>query len=235
MINNKMVLAVIPARGGSKGIPRKNVRLVAGKPLIAWTIEEAKKSTYIDRTILTSDDSEFISVARQWDCDVPFVRPRELAEDNVNGIDPILHAIENVSGKYDYIVVLQPTSPLRIAADIDGCIEKCDLQDAPACVTVTKPDKSPYWMYSLDDQGRLNPIIKQDGTVLFRQQLPEIYALNGAVYVAKIEWFKKNKKFISDVTIAFPMPEHRSLDIDTEWDLNLCNILLSHRTYKEEN
>ncbi len=232
MIKGKTVLAIIPARGGSKGVPRKNIRFVAGKPLIAWTIEESRKSEYIDRTILSSDDEEIIAIARQWNCDVPFVRPAELAHDHVTGVEPILHAMATIHEKYDYVVVLQPTSPLRLVEDIDGCIEKCVLQNAPVCVTVTTPDKSPYWMYFLDNQGKLNPVIKQKDNVLLRQQLKSVYSLNGAVYVAKTDWFMKNNKFISEETIAYPMPKIRSIDVDTGLDLKICEILLRERSNK---
>ena len=125
MLNGKTILAIIPARGGSKGIPRKNIKPLAGKPLIAWTIEEAKKSKYIDRLILSSEDEEIIRIAKKWGCEVPFVRPKEFAEDETSGIEPILHAIETLSEKYDYVCLLQPTSPLRTVNDIDGCIKKC--------------------------------------------------------------------------------------------------------------
>jgi len=234
MIIGKTILAIIPARGGSKGIPRKNIRHVAGKPLIAWTIEEAKKSKYLDRTILSSDDDEIIGVARRWNCDVPFIRPVELAQDNVTGIEPVLHALETIKENFDYVVLLQPTSPLRVVEDIDECIEKCILQSAPVCVTVTTPDKSPYWMYLLDDQGRLRSIMEQKNTILLRQQFESVYALNGAVYVARTDWFIKNRKFISNETIAYPMPKTRSIDIDTEWDLKMCDIVLSERKYLSE-
>lgn len=227
MINGKKVLAVIPARGGSKGVPRKNIRVIAGKPLIAWTIEEARKSAYIDLTILSSDDEEIISIARQWNCEVPFIRPAELAQDHISGIEPVLHALQAIPEKYDYVVLLQPTSPLRLAEDIDGCLEKCVSQNAPVCVTVTIPDKSPYWMYYLDNKERLCPVIQQESTDLLRQHVKRVYALNGAVYVAETTWFMINRNFISDETVAYVMPKIRSMDIDTEWDLNICDILLS--------
>jgi len=229
MYKNKRILALIPARGGSKGVLRKNIRLVAGKPLIAWTIEEAKKSKFIDRTILSSDDEEIIAIARQWNCDVPFTRPAELARDDVTAIDPVLHALEAIEEKYDYLVLLQTTSPLRIVEDIDACIAKCIDECAPACVTVTTATKSPYWMYSLNDRGVLDPIMKSEIPVLLRQQIKGIYVLNGAVYVAKIDWFIKNRKFISNETTAYPMPQARSIDIDTQWDLKICDIFCQDR------
>ena len=234
MVNGKRVLAIIPARGGSKGVSRKNIRLVAGKPLIAWTIEEAGKSKYIDRLILSSEDEEIIAIARQWECDVPFVRPAELAQDHISGMEPVIHALETIPEKYDYVVLLQPTSPLRIVEDIDGCIEKCVSQNAPACITVTKPDKSPYWMFCFDNSEKLVPIIQQENRGLLRQNLDHVYVLNGSVYVAKTDWFMENKKFISEETVAYLMPKIRSMDIDTEWDLKICDVLLPKRNQLEK-
>ena len=124
MIEGKTVLAVIPARGGSKGVPKKNIRETAGKPLLAWTTEEARKSKYIDRMILSSDDKEIIKVSEKCGLEIPFIRPMELALDESSTEDAILHAIKQVPG-YEYVLVLQVTSPLRTVEDIDGCIEKC--------------------------------------------------------------------------------------------------------------
>lgn len=223
MINGKSVLAVIPARGGSKGVPRKNIREVAGKPLIAWTIEGAKKSKYIDRLVLSSDDAEIIAVAKAWGCEAPFVRPAELARDETPGIDPVLHALDMLPG-YEIVVLLQTTSPLRRASDIDGCIEQCVAGKANACVTVTQAEQSPYWMYTLGNGGAMQPLIRTDESYARRQDLPEAYILNGAVYAARSEWLRLHKTFISDETLAFVMPQERSLDIDTELDLQILNI-----------
>lgn len=153
MIDNKRVLAIIPARGGSKGVTRKNIRNLAGMPLIAWTIEEAKKSKYIDRLILSSEDNEIIETAKEYGCDIPFVRPVHLAEDTTSGIEPVLHALKEIVG-YDYVILLQPTSPLRIVEDIDGCIENLIETKSPACVSVTEPTNSPYWMYTVNSEGK---------------------------------------------------------------------------------
>ena len=227
MIHEKSILAVIPARGGSKGLPRKNLRMLAGKPLIAWTIEEAKKSKYIDRLMLSSEDAEIISVARQWGCEAPFVRPQELATDETPGVEPILHAIDALSEKYDYVVMLQPTSPLRIAEDIDGCVEMCLGHKAPACVSVTEPSKSPYWMYRLDAGDRLIPNLDLGFADVRRQDLPRVYALNGAVYVAETDWLIAHRTFLTQETVAFVMPRERLWDVDTELDLKFCELLLT--------
>lgn len=226
MIQGKTILAIIPARGGSKGIPRKNVKLLAGKPLIAWTIEEAKKSKYIDRLILSSEDAEIIKVAKEWDCEVPFVRPPELAKDDTPGIEPVLHALNTLKEKYDYVVLLQPTSPLRSVDDIDGCIETCVSFKATACVSVTEVSQHPYWMYKIPSSGFLVPLIQQENTFSCRQDLPPMYVLNGAVYVVESFSLVKCKSFLSSFTKAFIMPKERSLDIDDNVDLQLFNILI---------
>ena len=218
MIGDKKVLAVIPARGGSKGIPRKNITEVAGKPLIAWTIEAAKKSQFIDRLILSSEDDEIIAVAKQWGCEVPFRRPNELARDDTPGIDPVIHAIDRLPG-YDYIVLLQPTSPLRITEDIDQCISLCFEKKTNSCVSVSEPDKSPYWMYSINPQGVLEPLLPQEKLPLRRQECPAVYALNGAVYVADSRWLLQKKSLVSGETLAYVMPKERAIDIDNKADL----------------
>ncbi|MED4461197.1 cytidylyltransferase domain-containing protein [Metabacillus fastidiosus] len=228
MINGKTILAIIPARGGSKGIPRKNIRELARKPLIAWTIEEAKKSKYIDRLILSSDDLEIIEVAKKYGCDVPFIRPKHLAEDTTPGIAPVIHAINELSG-YDYVILLQPTSPFRLAEDIDSCIEKVINAGAPSCVSVSEPEKSPYWMYILQERDRMKQLLSEKELITQRQDLPPVYALNGAIYIAETDWLNKTKTFLTDETVAFIMPRNRSYDIDEEEDLFLCEYIMTNR------
>ena len=230
MIAGKSVLAIIPARGGSKGVPRKNIRELGGKPLIAWTIEEARKSNYIDRLILSSENAEIIAIAEQWGCEVPFIRPLELAQDDTPGIDPVIHAIENLQEKYDYVVLLQPTSPLRTVDDIDGCLELAITQGATSCVSVIEPEKSPYWMYKMASESHvLEPLLVQVHEATRRQELPKVYALNGAVYVNTGSGLLKTKRFINNETIGYIMPKERSVDIDTEFDFNFLSYILSKK------
>lgn len=218
MIRGKSVLGIVPARGGSKGVSRKNIRLVAGKPLITWTIEEAKKSRYIDRLVLSSEDPEIIQIAQAAGCEVPFVRPAELSRDETPGIVPVLHALGELP-RYDCVILLQPTSPLRSAADIDGAIEFCVGQSARLCVSVCEADKSPYWMYSLGPTGgHLQPLVPFPDREVCRQDLPKAYVLNGAIFLADTAYLTKQKTFLSEETRAYVMPRERSLDIDTEWD-----------------
>jgi CMP-N,N'-diacetyllegionaminic acid synthase len=178
MIQGKTVLAIIPARGGSKGIPRKNIVSLAGKPLLAWSIEAAKKSKYIDRLILSSEDEEIINIASAWGCDIPFLRPIELARDETPMIEPILHALDTLKDDFFYIVLLQPTSPLRSFTDIDGCIELCHRNQAPACVSITETGKSPYWMYQIDEAGHLLPLLKSRTQFSRRQDVPRCLVNN---------------------------------------------------------
>jgi N-acylneuraminate cytidylyltransferase len=220
MINSKKILAVIPARGGSKGIPGKNIREVGGRPLLGWTVDAAKRSKYIDRLIVSSDSPEIIRVAKELGCDVPFVRPSELAQDETNGVAPILHAITMVDG-YDLVILLQPTSPLRTSQDIDGCVEQCIKLNLNACVSVTEVEQSPFLMYFLDKQSNLKPVMNLEVPYARRQDMPTVYSLNGAVYVADCKWLLKKKTFMTTETGAFVMPNERSIDIDTELDLEM--------------
>jgi len=227
MINNKRVLGVIPARGGSKGVPRKNLRDVRGKPLIAWAIEEGLKSAYIDRLILSSEDDEIMRVARLHGCDVPFRRPAELAQDSSPGIDPVLHAIRELPG-YDYVALLQPTSPLRVVEDIDGCIETCVRSGSPACVSISRCQQHPFLMYYTDAAGRLAPVLPAASGFYRRQDYPDVFLLNGAVYVAEVTWLLENKSFVGKDTLGYEMPPERSIDIDTEADLRALADFLEH-------
>jgi CMP-N,N'-diacetyllegionaminic acid synthase len=217
MIGGHRVLGVIPARGGSKGVPGKNIRLVAGKPLIALTIELAGQSAYIDRTVVSSDDQKIVSVALQWGGDVPFIRPSELAADETPGIAPVLHALDQLPG-YDYVVLLQPTSPLRLLEDIDGCIHRCLSMGSPACVTVALAAESPYWMFAVDGESKLKSLLGLPALSSRRQDLPEAYSINGAVYVAQVDWLRKTGTFISEETTGYIMPRERSIDLDDERD-----------------
>lgn len=226
MYKGKKILAVIPARGGSKGIPRKNIKELGGKPLIAWTIECAKKSAYIDRAIVSTEDEEIAEVARKCGGDVPFMRPLELAQDDTPGVMPVIHAVDALPG-YDYVVLLQVTSPFRTAEDIDGTIKKCLDANADTCVSVTEAESSPYWMYRLGRDDRLNPLLAADmGKNYQRQKLPLVYQLNGAVYVSKCEVLRHDKKLVGLNTIGYVMNAGHSLDIDNIQDFMLAEIMM---------
>lgn len=227
MIQNHTVLAIIPARGGSKGIPRKNLKMLAGKPLIAWTIEAALQSHYIDRLIVSSEDVEIIKAARAWGCEAPFTRPAELARDDTPGIAPVLHAVNTIKEKYDYILLLQPTSPLRTGEDIDTCLSYCLQEQAPACISVSEVRQSPYWMYTLNQDKRLRPLMQAGWSIIRRQDLHPVYMPNGAVYVVRREYLLARETFLTEKTLAYVMPPERSWDIDDETDFRICELILS--------
>ena len=211
------VLAVIPARGGSKGIPRKNIKILGGKPLIAWTIEAALKAPGINRLIVSTEDEEIAAVAEQFGAEVPFKRPIAIAQDDTPGLDPVLHAIENSPGS-DWVLLLQPTSPLRSVDDIEGIIKLCQEKGASSAVSVAEVGKHPFWMYQRSSDMRLQPLIPNRGEITRRQDLPSVYALNGALYLARTDWLIGNQGFIGPETLGYVMPVERSVDLDTPLD-----------------
>jgi len=227
MYKGKRILATLSARGGSKGIPGKNIRDLGGLPLIAWSIREGRRSAYIDRIIVSSDDEGILAVARAHGAETPFVRPAELARDDTPGVDPVLHAIEALKPEeYDYVVLLQPTSPLRTVEDIDGCIERCLDNDWPCLISVCESASSPYYIFQMDSIGRMVPVMKQDSFHTRRQDLPKTVEPNGAVYVAKCDWLARTRSYLTPETRGYEMPTERSRDIDELLDFEICEFLL---------
>ncbi|MBF0283185.1 MAG: acylneuraminate cytidylyltransferase family protein [Magnetococcales bacterium] len=224
-------LAVIPARGGSKGIPRKNLKPFCGKPLLAWTIETALATPGLDQVIVSTEDAEIAEVARQYGADVPFLRPAKWAEDDVSATEALLHALRMVQGCVQLAVLLQPTSPLRLPEDILACLEACGEEEVKAAVSVAATGKSPAWMYALGDNGLLAPLLGEDKSELQRQQLPKAYVPNGAVYVARAGWLSQSRSFFGPQTRGCVMPPERSLDIDTPLDFQLAEWLMRERLH----
>lgn len=222
MYSNKKILAVIPARGGSKRLPGKNIMILGNKPLITWTIEAAKNSKLLDRIILSSDDQEIIAVAKQYGCEVPFVRPSQLASDKASSEDMLQHAITAIDQEYDYVVLLQPTSPFRTTDDIDTAIRMCIDNQAPSVESVIKISENPEWMFCLNKGGKMTKACK--GVID-----SEKYILNGVVYVIETELFMKNKKIRYPDSLAYIMPKERSVDIDTKDDFEYAEFLLLRR------
>jgi N-acylneuraminate cytidylyltransferase len=195
------------------------------RPLISWSIEAARRATCIDRIVVSTEDEEIASVAREFGADVPFIRPPELAADDSPGIAPVLHAISQLPG-YDWVLLLQPTSPLRTSDDIDGIWKFCQQRGSPSAVSVCEVDKHPYWMYQQDDLGRIGAFIADRSEVSRRQDLPAVYALNGALFLAKSEWLLEHGGFIGPETLGYVMPPDRSVDIDTPQDWRLVEFLI---------
>jgi N-acylneuraminate cytidylyltransferase/CMP-N,N'-diacetyllegionaminic acid synthase len=224
-------VGVIPARGGSKGIPRKNIQELAGRPLISYTIEAALKSKTLNRVIVSTDDIKIAEISRSYGAEVPFLRPVELASDDTPGLLVIQHTIkhiEEVEGNtVDIVVVLQPTSPLRSERHIDMAVEKLLKTGADSVVTVCKVKHHPFWSF-VAKGDRLYPFSEKGITVSKRQDLPEIYAVNGAVYAVKRDvLFEQNSVFGRD-TRAVVMPNEESVDIDDYFDLFIAEMALKH-------
>lgn len=226
IIGNDRVLGVICARGGSKGLPRKNVLDLGGKPLIAWSVEAARGSALLDRTIVSTDDAEIAEAARAAGGDVPFLRPAELASDTAPIADALVHALEEVSGVYDIVVLLQATSPLRTAADIDATIKALADADADSAVTVSQQVKSPDMFVTIDGDGML-AAQAEGGLFKRRQEQVAYYLPNGQVYAVRRDYLIATRKVYSDRTRAVVTPTERSVDIDTDFDLKLARTLIA--------
>jgi CMP-N-acetylneuraminic acid synthetase len=223
-------VGLITARGGSKSIPQKNVKPLAGKPLIAWTIEAALRSRQLSRVIVSTDDDEIARVAREWGADVPFMRPQELAQDDSPHLDVIVHAInwlesENES-EVDYLMLLQPTSPLRTTADIDAAIMLAAEKNADAVISVCSTHDHPYLSKQVTPDGKLLDFVERPQGYLARQTLPPAYSLNGAIYLVRRNILMERADWYTDRTFAYIMPPERSLDIDSPWDLHLVDLIL---------
>ncbi len=216
--------ALIPARGGSKGIPRKNIKLIGGKPLIVWTIEAALRSSLLSAVVVSTDDLEIADVARRAGAQVPFMRPAELAQDQTPGLDPVLHALNKLP-QFDSVLLLQPTSPLRTTADIDACLQLALLHNAPSVVSVSETDTHPYWTYRVTEDQALRRFVDAE-PIARRQDLPQAFALNGALYFADANWLRSSGTFVGPETLAYVMAKERSVDLDTPLDWKLAELLL---------
>lgn len=221
MFQDKSILAVIPARAGSKRIPQKNLYEVEGKSLLKITVEQALKSSFIDRVVVSTEDHLIATEARAAGADVPFVRPLELASDTTPGIEPILHAISQLP-EYDYVILLQVTSPLRTVNDINEGIQHCFFMKAASCVAVKEVREHPAWMYTISNENRLSAF--WPNTFTRKQDLPAMYIVNGAFYMCSVNHIRQAKRLITEETVAYCMPEERSLDIDTDFDLRLLKL-----------
>lgn len=224
MYQGKTVLALITARGGSKGIPGKNIKRLADKPLINWTIDAAKQSTYIDRLILSSDDDNIMQQALAAGCEVPFKRPAELALDSSNSMDVIVHALEQLTVQYDYLLLLQPTSPFRTVAQIDAIIEQGIGSGTDITVSVTESKKHPAFMYTLDG-NKLLPVINTQQQKR-RQDMSKVYEHNGALYLASIPHLLQVKSYNGDGVSAFVMDTLSSVDLDEPLDWEFAEYLI---------
>lgn len=221
-----MCYAIIPARRGSKGLPNKNIRILHGKPLIAWSILCAKAVKSLDRTVVSTDSEEIASVAREYECDI-IRRPDELATDAASSIDVLIHALDVIGAHdRDVAVLLQPTSPLRSTDDVEKAISLHRASNGSSIISVSEPRHNPYWNMMIGE-GRLVPLLGEKYLQLRRQDLPQVVAPNGAIYVASVRSIRTHRSFYTNDSKAFIMPQERGVDIDSKIDLSLAEILMS--------
>lgn len=235
MKEDKKILAIIPARGGSKGILRKNITTLAGKPLIAYSIEVAKKSRYINRVVVSTDDNEIARIARIYESEI-IMRPKELAKDSSSVMDAVFHVLDTLEKEENYIpdivILLQPTSPLRSVDDVDNAIELFLNSNGCESVVGVCENTHLYWSFKIE-RGYLKPIFRQY-IGMRRQKLPKLYLPNGAIFISTPHILKRYKSFYCNKTIPYVMPPERSIDIDEKKDLIIAELLMKEMEYEED-
>ncbi len=229
------VLAIIPARGGSKGIPKKNLKPLAGKPLIAWTIESAIQCPEVNEIIVSTDDEEISKISKKFGASVPFMRPEELARDESPTIDAVLYTIETLEkkgNKFEIIAVLQPTSPLRTSEDITNAVQLFIKNKPLSLVSITTFLPSPFLALKMSD-GYVSPAFIEGKFRARRQDLPVLYAPNGALYISTPETLRKYRTFYTPKTLGYSMPRERSVDIDDDIDFKVAESIVREQIAKE--
>ncbi|MFD1551232.1 acylneuraminate cytidylyltransferase family protein [Putridiphycobacter roseus] len=228
------ILGLIPARGGSKGLPGKNIRPLNGKPLIAWSIESSLASQQIDTTIVSTDDKAIADIAVAHGASLPFMRPNHLASDQSTSKDVIIHALEyfrEAGQAFDYLVLLQPTSPFRKAGDIDKAIDLAKETGADLVVSVKETASNPYYvLFEEDEKGNLKN--SKASTFSRRQDCPKVYELNGSIYVFKVKSILEKDSLKFENTIKFLMDSYHSIDIDNLEDFEYAEFLLQKQQSK---
>ena len=233
MIDGKRVLAIVPARKGSKGLPLKNVRPLAGKPLLAWPIAAARASRYVDRVIISTDDQGFAEIAVAHGADAPFLRPAELASDTAPSIGFILHAVETLAEAgdvYDYVVLLEPTSPLTEGSDVDAALEQLVAADADAIVGVSRLEAThPAFAVRKAEDGAITPYAAASfGEMPRRQDIEPLFVLDGALYASTVEALKRERGFCHARTLGYETARHKAHEVDDLVDFICIEAIASN-------
>ena len=226
MYKNKRIVCIIPARGGSKGLPGKNIKMFLGKPLIAHTIEQAKKSGLIDRIIVSTDDKKIADISKKYGAEIPFIRPKYLSQDKSSTIKVLLHAIEWIEKEgysFDILVLLHATAPQRSIKDINNSIKLIFNKNVSNVFSVTESHRNPYFNMVEVSQGRAR-LVKR-GSFASRQQVPKVYDMNASIYVWWKDVFKNKGKIFLRNSRIYIMPKERSVDIDDELDFRIAKFL----------
>lgn len=236
MKQTDIIVAIIPARGGSKRLPGKNIKLLNGQPMIAYAIKAAKNSKFKQRIIVSTDDRKIARLAKKYGAEAPFIRPAKLATDKARSIDVLKHAVKfietGINRKIDIIVLIQPTSPLVLPEDINQTIETLKTTQTNCCVTVTKMTQRPEWAYKIKNK-RAIPYLPACKSETRGQDLPELYCLNGAIYAIRRRTLIDNNLIIDKKSIsAVIMPRERSIDVDELVDFKFAEVVMKNNKSK---
>lgn len=227
MINKKKVMAIIPARGGSKRLPGKNLLLLNGKPLIGWTIEAAQKSKYIDTILVSTDDQKISDISQQFGIKIPELRPEMLASDTASTQSVVFYTLEKFGKDIDIVMILQPTSPLRTSEHIDEALELFIQKEAFSVVSVTPCEHSPLWSNTLPQDGSMGAFLRRDA-LQRSQDLEEFYRLNGAIYAFDVKKLKERGEICyTNESFSYVMNNRVSIDIDSQLDFDIAEFLSS--------
>lgn len=223
-------IAIIPARSGSKGLPDKNIKLLNGKPLIAYTIEAAKDSNLFDEIFVSTDSDEYAYIAKKWGAKVPFLRSDKLSSDTASSWDVVKDAIlsyQKIGEEFDTVALLQPTSPLRNSKDIDNGYDIYQNKNAQAVVAICQVDHSPLWCNTLPEDKSLGNFLNTELIKSPRQNLPTYYRINGAIYIVDTEFIMSTDNIYNEKCYAVVMQKEHSIDIDDAIDFKIAEALLS--------
>lgn len=229
-------LAVIPARGGSKGLPGKNKKIINGEPLISYSIRAAVLSKKFDKVIVSTDDLEIAAISKEYGADIPFMRPAELSGDSISSDAVIYHTLDyfsSIGQQFDYVCKLQPTSPLRSHEDIVEAFERIGDTGFKAVVSVCECEHSPLWTGTLPPDLCMKNFMEDYLKSANRQTLPVYYRLNGAIYLSEVNEFKNKGSFLGEKTVAYIMPRERSIDIDDDLDFKFAEMMM--KEYRGKN
>ena len=234
MIGTDKIIAVITARGGSKRLPGKNILPLSGKPMIAWSIKAGLESKYVDRLIVSTDDAEIAAVAKTNGADVPFMRPEHLASSTASSIDAVIHAIDTLETQedsYTYVLLLQPTSPLRTSEHIDQAVELLIKTKADSIIGVTEIDHPIEWTNKLPDDLSMDNFLSPQFQGIRSQDFPTRYIINGAIYLCRIDRLKEAGSFLLPKnTYAYIMDKSSAIDIDDDLNFQLAELFLNKKT-----
>ena len=231
-MNKVEFLAIIPARAGSKRVKNKNLKDLGGKPLLDWTVEAAKSSQYLDRIVLSTDSEDIADAGRRCGAEVPFLRPKDLAQDDTPTMEVIKHLIltfgEEQNTSFKYVVLLQPTSPLRTGKDIDEAIELLKVREADGIVSVCETEFPVQWCNTLNEKGSMHQFLTKEVRSTRSQDLERYFRINGAIYIARTDRLLEEMTFyLSSSIYAYEMEKERSIDIDDEYDFLIANCLIN--------